>query len=244
MRKIATTLKVRTRRTSTDRGKVVEKEEPRREEKEELKKKQEKPVDIWPGENAAKSFVDYLSVIRFKNEYEEISTIPVDQKLCKEFYNNMKRNRSNKYPIYDSNRVKPSSAHGFVNATKLTIPKFPKTVILAQIPINDEPGAVEDFWKMVFEEQTSLIYILATKDEPKKNYGDFFPTNMGEFSEYGTMWINNRKCEDLKAQNCVQFIMEVLPKDCSNSLLCTVDFDPIKKNNKILRFVSITTGQK
>ncbi|CAD6186944.1 unnamed protein product [Caenorhabditis auriculariae] len=170
----------------------------------------------------ARDFVEHLAIVKYKMQYEELraSRVPLDQ--CKVWAANMSRNQSDKYPIYDANRViLQMCKQDYINASIVPLDGFPHPVILAQVPVFSVPTAVEEFWRMIFHEQVTAVHLLCKSDETPNNFAELFPLNTGAYQYFGSMFINNRRTAR-DQPDLIKYTIEVLPEGCSNSIMTSV----------------------
>ncbi|KAF1762199.1 hypothetical protein GCK72_010461 [Caenorhabditis remanei] len=170
--------------------------------------------DKWVGEAAARSWIEKADFEKAKADYAKIQSIGVNvEKECKIWKSNSKWNQSEEYPTLDSNLVKVDNE--YVNMAQLDTP-FGKNVFLGQFPVKNSEEA---FWKAVFDKRATNIHIIVGNES-----FDFFPQKAEDYRNYGNMWINNRKVTQIHGNDDVcRYHIEVLPRDCSNSIVCVLD---------------------
>ncbi|CAD6194393.1 unnamed protein product [Caenorhabditis auriculariae] len=169
-------------------------------------------------------------------EYEEIAKITPKESECSAFYKNLERNRCQTVLLLDSTRVVLESPTGdYIHASRVTLPQFNRKVIAAQLPLSDY---IEEFWRMIFQENCSLMVLLGRGKEEAEEFMKILPKNNGDYKYFGTMFVNIRKMErqydkkvDLDKENerenlenvtSITMSVEVLPDGCSNSIFCKV----------------------
>lgn len=148
------------------------------------------------------------------------------------------RNRYENVPCLDATRVvlqqdKPGGCD-FLHANKCKFDNVDRQYILGllqifiyKVPFSAQApmkNTFEDFWRMIFQEQSGTIIVLCDFYENGKEQAEaFWPTTTGQYAYYGKMFINNRKTELSTAKDEPDtFVVEVLPDGCSNSLIATL----------------------
>ncbi|RCN26730.1 Protein-tyrosine phosphatase, partial [Ancylostoma caninum] len=87
--------------------------------------------------------------------------------------------------------------------------------ILTQGP---KSNTIEDFWKMIFQEQCAGVVMLCNfYEEGTQSCEEFWPTDSGSYKYYGKMFVNNKRIDHLDQYDV--YTLEVLPDGCSNSIL-------------------------
>ncbi|PIC42396.1 hypothetical protein B9Z55_009490 [Caenorhabditis nigoni] len=176
----------------------------------------EKPsikAEKWGGETAAKAWMEKTEFSKVKADFEKINLMAVNvDKDCKKWKANSKWNQSEDYPALDSNLVKVEDV--YVNMSQIDFPST-RSVLMGQIPKKDSEEA---FWKVVFEKRILLIHVIVGSNDSF----DFFPQKADEYRYYGSMFINNRRVENLEEKDICRFHIEVLPSGCSNSIVSTI----------------------
>ncbi|CAI2350652.1 unnamed protein product [Caenorhabditis sp. 36 PRJEB53466] len=208
---MGTALKKSKSTVSVDKTTCDEKEKPKKKEK-------------WTGEEAAVLFTKSLASVNMQAEYEEIQKMPANVERCKIWQANTGRNRHQDYKCYDDSRVIVQFCkNDYINGTKINVPNFAPLTYLVQLPKLDVVDAVEEFWRMVFQEQCQSLHIIARPDE-LQNPGieKLFRQETGAWLYANGFFINTRKVEKKDAAKADQFVVELLPEGCSNSLMCTV----------------------
>ncbi|KAF1768961.1 hypothetical protein GCK72_000774 [Caenorhabditis remanei] len=189
------------------------------EEKEKPKKKEK-----WSGEEAACKFTKALNSVNMKEEYEEIQKMSVQSERCKIWQAHSSRNRNPDYKCYDDNRVIVQMCKSdYINGTKINVPNFAPLVYLIQLPKVETVDAVEEFWRVIFQDQCQSLHIIARSDE-LQNPGieKLFAQESGAYLYANGFFINTRKVEKKDSGKADVFIVELLPEGCSNSVMCTV----------------------
>ncbi|PIC46959.1 hypothetical protein B9Z55_006466 [Caenorhabditis nigoni] len=169
------------------------------------------PTEKWVGEAAAKSWMDKADFAKVKADFEKIQSASVNiEKDCKKWKSHSKLNQSDDYPALDANLVKVENE--YVNMSQMDVP-LGRGVLVGQLPVKNSE---ESFWKAVFEKRaTHILVIIGTESY------DFFPHKVEDYRNYGQMWINNRRVEQLNDDIC-RYLIEVLPHGCSNSIVCNL----------------------
>lgn len=171
-------------------------------------------------EVACQDFVDHHDPATVREEYQTISDMVLgEHKACCEFKH---RNRHESVPCLDATRVKitETSEPGcdFIHANKFVYEKADRDYILTQTPLQN---TMEDFWRMVFQENSLTIVLIGRfYEQGKESCEQFWPTTSGQYKYYGRMFINNKKTEMKEA--VTSYTLEVLPEACSNSIFVTL----------------------
>ncbi|GMT18749.1 hypothetical protein PFISCL1PPCAC_10046, partial [Pristionchus fissidentatus] len=135
------------------------------------------------------------------------------------FKANSSKNRHKDPPTcLDTSRVSLPEK-GYINASWLyDLTKFVRQYILTQAPMD---STVEDFWKMCFEHKVMAIIVLCDMKENGQDVSaDFWPKSIGDFKNYGTMSVANKKSEQVHKETVST--LEVLPEGCSNSQIMSI----------------------
>uniref|UniRef100_A0A8R1I2M1 Protein-tyrosine-phosphatase n=1 Tax=Caenorhabditis japonica TaxID=281687 RepID=A0A8R1I2M1_CAEJA len=183
-----------------------------------------KKKEKWQGEEAAKSFAKTLTNVNMVTEYEDIQKMSVNVERCKIWQANQTRNRHADYKCYDDNRVIVQMCkNDYINATKINVPNFTPSVYLAQLPKLEIVDAVEEFWRMVFQDQCQNVHIIARPDElHNPGIEKLFAQETGAYLYANGFFINTRKVDKKDSAKADVFVVELLPEGCSNSVMCTV----------------------
>lgn len=164
-------------------------------------KKSAKPLESNV-EAAIQDFMDYHTVAeKVREDWEQlVVATPLDEKKHLVCCQNKDRNR---YPeeihCLDANRItllKDDGTEGpFYHANKCCFEGTDRDYIVAQAPMQN---TAEEFWKMIFQEQSPTIVVLCDFYEDGKEASEpFWPAKTGEHKYYGTMFVNNKK-KDVK----------------------------------------------
>lgn len=99
-------------------------------------------------------------------------------------------------------------------------------IYLVQMPKLELVDAVEEFWRMVFQDQCQSVHIIARPEElSNPGIEKLFAQETGAYLYANGFFINTRKVErDTKkeASKADMFVVELLPEGCSNSVMCSV----------------------
>ncbi|KAL6733816.1 hypothetical protein Aduo_004431 [Ancylostoma duodenale] len=128
-------------------------------------------------------------------------------------------NRYPEVPCLDATRVvlQPSegSDNDYIHANKVKLEKSDREFILTQGP---KSNTIEDFWKMIFQEQCAGVVMLCNfYEDGTQSCEEFWPTDSGSYKYYGKMFVNNKRIDHLDQYDV--YTLEVLPDGCSNSIL-------------------------
>lgn len=145
-------------------------------------------------------FVDHhTNVEKVQEEWELLNTQTVlDEQKHEKCCQNKERNR---YPeevhCLDATRVVLTKENGtegeFYHANRCKFDGADRDYILAQAPMQN---TAEEFWKMIFQEQSPTIVMLCEFYENGKEASEpFWPTKTGEYKYFGTMFVNCKKKE-------------------------------------------------
>ncbi|CAI2344012.1 unnamed protein product [Caenorhabditis sp. 36 PRJEB53466] len=171
-------------------------------------------TDRWTGGPTAKGWMEKSDFLETKMEYEKLQQMQVNvDKDCGKWKANAKFNQSEDYPALDSTLVKCPEMKEYVNISNLNVP-LRRPVLIGQIPV---PGTEETFWKAIFELRATSIHLLVGDESV-----EFFPKRALDFIHYGSMFVNNRRVEQISGDDVYKFAIEVLPAGLSNSIICNV----------------------
>lgn len=170
-------------------------------------------TEKWIGEEPAKAWLEKVEFFKTKAEFDKLQTMLVTIDECKKWRMNRLLNQAppDDYPILDANIV--SLDNHYVNMSYIDVHLPKNKICVAQYP---PKGNEEAFWKAVFDKQISYMTIIVDR-EPI----EFFPLNNGDHIYHGTMFVNNRRVENVN-EDIARFAIEVLPEGCSNSIICNI----------------------
>ncbi|EFP09150.1 hypothetical protein CRE_25567 [Caenorhabditis remanei] len=179
--------------------------------------------EMWTGEETAKKMVasGFFNNNTISGTFKDLPTLKPPLDSCPCFKNNLQKVRAPDCPIPDDKLIKLTHApDNFICASKVTVPEYNRTVILTQVPDVSNAQNIEDFWRMIFQENVASVVIAVMPLESSVTLQQIFPLLNGTYSNHGKMFLNNKKVESAVA--VTSYTLEILPDGCSNSLFTTV----------------------
>ncbi|RCN48114.1 Protein-tyrosine phosphatase, partial [Ancylostoma caninum] len=114
---------------------------------------------------------------------------------CKKFASNPDRNRFPEIQCLDETcialeQTEPTT-NTYIHANRVKLEKADRPYILTQGP---KENTIEDFWRMIFQEQCAGVVMLCNYyEDGVQKCDEFFPTENGGYKYYGKMFVNNKK---------------------------------------------------
>ncbi|CAI2314150.1 unnamed protein product [Caenorhabditis sp. 36 PRJEB53466] len=178
-------------------------------------------------ERGTKCWMEQLEKIDLKStldkEFQQVERMKVEANKCTAFEKNSDLCQSDNTELLDANRVKNGDAADFFyHGSIITIPNIPMKVIIAQLPLRENPQSLEAFWLMVAANKIQRLYVLFGADEmDKKEQSEYFPE---DFVEHTTIRVNSRKVL-LRSDDQIndQLFYEVVPKDCAEAPFAMIE---------------------
>ncbi|CAI4225919.1 unnamed protein product [Auanema sp. JU1783] len=133
---------------------------------------------------------------------------------------NKVKNRYQDIFCFDESRIKLTfdvpPQTDYIHANWVKFDGHERSYIACQGPM---ANTVEDFWRMVLQEQTTRIMNLTKNVENGKvKCHQYWPENAGDYQNYGKIFVHTKKFERIN-EGIDVYTIEVLPEGCSNSTL-------------------------
>ncbi|CAD5224067.1 unnamed protein product [Bursaphelenchus okinawaensis] len=164
------------------------------------------------------SNLEYAGIVA---EFEEIQkeSATLEKPEFKAFKENAARNKDTVENCPDATRVvltcNVPPATDYYNGNHIRIPQLDRPFMAVQTPMKN---TINDFWRLVFQEACSVVLLLG--DTKESDTGDFWPVKAGDHTNYGDIFVNNRKVT--KLDDFTVSAIEVLPDGCSNSVIANL----------------------
>ncbi|KAL6741863.1 hypothetical protein Aduo_015078 [Ancylostoma duodenale] len=185
------------------------------------RRKREPPAAIVGVLDKFFDYVSDLGVAGIKKLYNEsLAVYRAPDNLYKfaEFEKNKDKNRFLDVVCLDHSRVvltfEVPPCSNYIHANWVRFEKHDRVFIATQAPMEN---TIEDFWRMIFQEQCCAVLNLTNELEETDKLVEYFPPAAGAFTNYGRMFVNTKKIDE--ETKFVVYTLEVLPDGCSNSLL-------------------------
>ncbi|VDL66672.1 unnamed protein product [Nippostrongylus brasiliensis] len=140
--------------------------------------------------HATESGIDAL-----RAESKEVLEFKPSPNTYQKFLEAPQRNRFPEIQCLDETRVvieqvEPNS-NTYIHASKVKLDKADRLYILTQGP---KENTIEDFWRMIFQEQCAGVVMLCNYyEDGMQKCDEYFPTESGAYKYYGKMFVNNKK---------------------------------------------------
>ncbi|XP_053398205.1 receptor-type tyrosine-protein phosphatase eta-like [Mercenaria mercenaria] len=145
----------------------------------------------------------------FCAEYKDLKTLsPMHACEAGERMENIMRNRYINIIPFDHTRVKLSTngeddSSDYINANYLPGYSSPREYIGCQGPI---PGTIDDFWRMTWEQNVSVVVLLTLcKEEQKFKCEKYWPDEVGEPEQYGDVIVETTSYSDIRTYDFRKF---------------------------------------
>ncbi|CAJ0568952.1 unnamed protein product, partial [Mesorhabditis spiculigera] len=178
-------------------------------------------------DSAADKFCNYIKSTpaeQIVSDFEKVQTYPEKKGDCEVCKKNTAKNRYGDVHCLDATRVELKTDFGnytsadgdYIHANWISFDYLERKYIATQGP---KDNTIEDFWRMVFQENVAAIVCVCNFVEGgQSKCAEYFPINAGEYKNYGKMFVNNKKVDD------IVYTLEVLPDGCSNSIVTKLIF--------------------
>ncbi|KAL4233225.1 hypothetical protein ACF0H5_007909 [Mactra antiquata] len=151
------------------------------------------------------------SNLLFAREYEDLKTLSAKHpcEAADREENRLKNRYINIIP-FDHSRVKLScmdedDSSDYINANYLPGYTYKREYIACQGPI---PGTIDDFWKMVWEQNVSIVVMLTLcKEGQKVKCEQYWPDVIGEPKQYGDVVVEVTSCSTINTYHYRTFKM-------------------------------------
>ncbi|CAI5445124.1 unnamed protein product [Caenorhabditis angaria] len=195
-----------------------------------------RPVSVEKVEKSCQNLLEQLgskSTNLFEDQWEYIDDVDVEDADIQAFLSHIEDyNQAEDVEVLDGNRVKldktETKRDDYIHASYVEIKDISRKFVLAQLPLLNSKR-LEDFWTMIYQEKLHNIYLICHPEDSAKSidsdkFSEYFPLTSGHHEHYEQIWVHNRKVESgsLDGDLNDQFIIEVLPNGCAESILVTI----------------------
>uniref|UniRef100_A0A8R1HWW0 Tyrosine-protein phosphatase domain-containing protein n=1 Tax=Caenorhabditis japonica TaxID=281687 RepID=A0A8R1HWW0_CAEJA len=187
--------------------------------------------EAWSGDDVAKRLVGagLFNADTIASDFKALKEPKPSGGECDKFQ--AAKSRQPDCPIANDKLIKLSHApDNFINAARVSIPEFKRTALIAQLPDVSSPANIEDFWRLIFQEEILAMVIALAPQEGSMTLQQFLPAAAGSFANHGKMFLNNKKVDS--SVGVTMYNIEILPDGCSNSIHCHVYHIPNWKQKK------------
>ncbi|KAK5978160.1 Protein-tyrosine phosphatase [Trichostrongylus colubriformis] len=173
-------------------------------------------------EKVVEKFVKHATesgIEALRGESREVLELRPTPDSYKTFSTMADRNRFPEIQCIEETRIileqNEPNTNTYIHANRVKLDKAERVYLLTQGP---KENSIEDFWRMIFQEQCAGVIMLCNYyEDGMQKCEEYFPTENGGYKYYGKMFVNNKKVDHLDQHDI--YTLEILPDGCSNSIL-------------------------